>query len=141
MSELLNRRPTNGFVLSVFAVAVAVSVVHYLDNTFNYGDYPSSDSVPQPSQGLVAFGWFFFTAFGIAAVLRLREGTDRAAAICLAVYSGSGLVGVGHYTVPGAVDMPWWRQAHIAADITCGIVLFVTALRLARATRPAAVSV
>ena len=40
-----------------------------------------------------------------------------AAVACLAVYAISGLVGLGHYTVAGPTDMPWWRQLHVTADI------------------------
>jgi hypothetical protein len=116
-------------------VAVAVSIVHYVDNTINYGDYPQPTSGPAPSQGLVAFGWFFFTAFGFAGYLFLARARVTAAAICLAVYSGSGLVGFGHYTVRGATDMPAWRQAHIVADILCGIAMITLAFWLVRQAR------
>jgi hypothetical protein len=58
-----------------------------------------------------------------------------AAAICLAVYSGSGLVGFGHYTVEGATAMPAWRQAHIVADILCGLAMITLALWLVRRER------
>jgi len=57
----------------------------------------------------------------------------RSAAICLAVYSGSGLVGIGHYTVPGTSEFPWWRHAHVIADIVLGLAVLAIALRLVRA--------
>jgi hypothetical protein len=124
-------------VYALLAVAFAVSVVHYVDNTVNYDDFPQATSGPQPSQGLVAVSWFLFTAFAIAAIVLLRRGRVPAAALCLAVYSGSGLVGVGHYTVPGAIHMPWWRQAHVVADVLCGVALLATAVWLARGERRA----
>jgi hypothetical protein len=119
----------------LLAVAIAVSVVHYADNTFNYGDYPQPTSGLAPSQGLVAFSWFLFTAFGIAGYVLLTRARVTAAAMCLAVYSGSGLVGFGHYTVSGATDMVWWRQAHVIADILCGLALIGFAFWLARQDR------
>jgi hypothetical protein len=121
----------------LFVCAVAVSVVHYLDNYLNYDDYPDPTTGPAPSQTLIGVSWFAFTAFGIAGYAMFRRGRDRAAAALLAVYSGSGLVGFGHYTVPGAFDMPWWRQAHIVADILCGIALVAFAVWVIR-RRPAA---
>ena len=124
-------------VRTLLAIAVAVSIVHYVDNTVNYAAYPQPTSGPAPSQLVVAVSWFAFTAFAAAAYVLLRRGRVTAAALCLAVYSGSGLVGIGHYTVPGATAMPWWRQAHIVADITCGVALFACALWLTRRARAA----
>ena len=89
---------------------------------------------------MIGAAWFVFTAFGIAGFLLFRDGRARAAALCLAVYSGSGLVGLGHYTVAGATDMPWWRQAHIVADILCGIAVLAFALYASSASRAASTS-
>ena len=122
-------------VRALLIVAVAVSVVHYVDNTLNYDAYPQPTTGPAPSQLVVGASWFIFTAFAVAAYLLLRRGRTTAAALCLAAYSGSGLVGIGHYTVPGATGMPWWRQTHIVADITCGVALFACSLWLARRSR------
>ena len=119
-------------------VAVAVSVVHYADNYLNFADYPdaSEAAVPAPSRTLIGLSWFGFTAFGIAGYLAFRDGRERLGAALLAVYSGSGLVGFGHYTVDMG-GQPWWRHAHIVADIACGLAILafcVVALR----RRPAA---
>ena len=111
----------------LLAVAVAVSIVHYADNVFNYDAYPQPASGPTPSQATVAVSWFGFTALAAAAWTLLRRGRVMAAALCLALYSGSGLVGLGHYAVEGATSMPWWRQAHIAADIACGVAVLTSA--------------
>ena len=125
-------------VRALLGVAVAVSVVHYLDNTLNYAAYPQPTGGPAPSQLTVGVSWLAFTAVAAAAYVLLRRGHIQAAAFALAVYSGSGLVGIGHYTVPGATGMPWWRQAHIVADITCGVALLGCALRLTRRARTTA---
>jgi hypothetical protein len=115
----------------LLVVAFVVSVVHYIDNTVNYADYPQAEPgsrLPNPSQSLVAAGWFIFTAFGVLGLWLFVRGRITAAAVAIAVYSGSGLVGFGHYAVPGATDMVWWRQAHVIADIICGLLLFAFAL-------------
>jgi hypothetical protein len=118
-----------GRVLSVLlSTAVAVSVVHYSDNYFNYDDYPASSSIPSPSATLILASWFAFTTAGIAGYLLFRRAASDLALLLLAVYSGSGLVGVGHYTVAGATNMPVWRQAHIVADIACGVAMLGFAL-------------
>jgi hypothetical protein len=127
--------PVLRFARALLLVAIAVSIVHYVDNTVNYSAYPQPKSGPAPSQGIIAPSWFFFTAFAVAGYALLRRGRVTAAAICLAVYSGSGLIGIGHYTVPGATGMVWWRQAHIVADIACGVAVFAFAVWLARRGR------
>ena len=53
----------------------------------------------------------------------------------LAFYSGSGLVGIGHYTVPGAMDMPVFRHAHVVADIALGVAMLVFVARAASRSR------
>ena len=90
----------------IFAVAVLVSIVHYTDNYVNYADYPEPRSGPNPSQALVLGAWFAFTAAGLAGYLLFRRGPSTLALVLLAAYSGSGLVGIGHYLVPGATSMP-----------------------------------
>lgn len=111
------------FLTILLATAVAVSVVHYADNVFHYEDFPQDGSLPDPSQGLVAASWFAFTLAGLAGYVLFRREPSTLALALLAFYSGSGLVGFGHYTVPGAIDMPALRQAHIVADILLGLAM------------------
>ena len=119
----------------LLALAVVVSIVHYVDNVVNYADYPDPTSGPEPSRAFIAAAWFVFTAFGIAAYLLVARDRFHAAGVCLAVYAGSGLVGILHYNVPGAEDMPWWRHAHVIADIILGFVVLTFALWLVRRDR------
>jgi hypothetical protein len=128
-------------VLSVvLAVAVVVSIVHYTDNYVNYSDYPEPRSAPNPSAPVVLGAWFAFTAMGLAGYLLFRGGTSTVALILLAAYSGSGLVGIGHYLVPEATSMPWWRQAHVCFDIASGVAMFSFVMWAARARRHSPVS-
>jgi hypothetical protein len=119
----------------LLGIAVAVSVVHYVDNYVNYDDYPLSADLPNPSATLVAVGWFVFTASGAVGVWLWRRRRITAAAVALTGYSVSGLIGVAHYAAPGAFDMVWWRQAHVVADICCGIAIFAFAIWAARNAR------
>jgi hypothetical protein len=122
------------WLTAVFFTAVAVSVVHYADNYFNYDAFPQSPTASDPSAPLIPVAWVIFTAVGVTGYLRFRRRADGIALLLLAFYAGSGLIGIGHYTVPGALDMPWWRQAHVVADILLGgaILLFAGALAARR---------
>lgn len=116
----------------VVGIAFVVSVIHYVDNYVNYDAYPEPTSGPAPSATVIAVSWFVFTAFAIAALVLLRRGSRLGAALCLSIYSVSGLIGIGHYTVPGALDMPWWRQTHVLVDIACGVAVLALAIGLVR---------
>ena len=118
-------------LLVLISVAFVVSVVHYIDNTVNYDAYPQAEpgsALPNPSVQVVGGAWFVFTAFGALGLWWFLRGRITAAAVAIAIYSGSGLVGFGHYAAPGATDLVWWRQTHIVADIICGVLLFAFAL-------------
>lgn len=116
----------------LMAIAVPVSIVHYIDNVANYSAYPESETLPNATSSMIALAWFVFTAAGMAGYLRYRSRRDRAALLLLAFYSGSGLIGLLHYAVPGAIDMVWWRQLHIAVDVLSGGAIFAFVLREAR---------
>jgi hypothetical protein len=119
----------------LLGIAVLVSVVHYVDNYVNYDDYPvpgPDAAVPAPSARLVAVGWFVFTALGAAGLLLWFRRHITTSAVFLTGYSVSGLIGIAHYTVPGATDMAWWRQAHVVADIVCGAAVLGFALWAAK---------
>jgi hypothetical protein len=116
----------------IFAAAVVVSVIHYADNYLNYSDFRASDSLPRPSAGLVGASWFVFTAVGLLGYLRFRRAPDNLALGLLAFYSGSGLVGSGHYAAAAATSMPPLRQAHIVADILLGAAMFTFVMTSAR---------
>jgi len=92
-------------LIAILGTAFLVSIVHYTDNYLGYEHYPQLESGPNPSASVILLAWFAFTTFGVAGYLLFRRSRMRAAAACLAVYSLSGLVGLGHYAVPG-----WPRQ-------------------------------
>lgn len=127
-------------LLWLLGIAFVVSVVHYTDNYVNYEDYPQPDpdALLAPSAAQVAAGWFLFTAFGVLALWLWFRGRIVGACLALTGYSVSGLIGIGHYTVDGATDMVWWRQAHVVVDILCGVAILGFALWMVlRGPRPA----
>ena len=124
---------------AIFAFAVVVSVIHYTDNSVNLDDYPPAKNAPA-SAALVLGAWFAFTAAGLAGYLLFRRRPSDLALLLLAAYSGSGLIGIGHYLVPGATSMPWWRQAHVCLDIASGIAMFSFVIWAAGARRRGDVS-
>lgn len=128
----LARTPVPGRVRQLtwlLGTAFVVSLVHYTDGVVNFSAYPKSGTIPNPSAAVIGLAWVAFTAMGVVGYLRYRRQVDTPALLLLAGYSGSGLIGFLHYSVAGAVDMAWWRQAHIIADILCGLAIFAFVLR------------
>lgn len=123
----------------VFFTAVAVSIVHYADNTLAFDRYPSGGPGPDPSQDTIWIAWIVFTAVGVAGYLTWRSGNVRLGSALLGFYSISGLIGLGHYSAAGMSELAWWRHAHIWADILCGAAVLAFAIASSRAAsaRPA----
>ncbi len=122
------RNPTR--VLQVlFFSAVAVSIVHYVDNVVRFDDYdPDPGLITAP---VVAVSWFVFTAFGLWGYVQYRRGHRRAAALALAVYSGSGLIGPVHYTVVSPSDLDGFQNLFVVLDTVLGLGVLAFACWLA----------
>ena len=112
----------------VFFTAVAVSIVHYTDNYLAFERFPNGGPGPEVTADSIWIAWVAFTAFGVAGYLFYRRGEIRLGAALLAVYAGSGLIGLGHYTAPGMSELAWWRHLHIWVDIACGVAVLVFAV-------------
>ncbi|HWM00194.1 MAG TPA: hypothetical protein VNP20_22840 [Nocardioidaceae bacterium] len=125
-------------LLALFGTAFVVSVVHYADNVVDCADYPQTGPAgpPAPSATLIGAAWFLFTAAGLLGIGLFVRGQIVAAAWALTGYAVSGLVGLGHYAAPDAAAMPWWRQAHVLADILCGVLILGFAIWSVVALRP-----
>ena len=119
----------------VFFTAVAVSIVHYADNTLAFDRYPSGGPGPEPSQDTIWIAWIVFTAVGVAGYLTWRNGNFRLGSALLGLYSISGLIGLGHYSAEGMSELAWWRHVHIWADILCGVAVLAFAIASSRAAR------
>ena len=112
----------------VFFTALASSLVHYTDNYLAFERFPDGGAGPDPTADTIWIAWVVFTAFGVAGYLAYRRGQVRKGAALFAVYSLSGLVGLGHYTAPGMSELAWWRHAHIWVDIACGVAVLAFAV-------------
>jgi hypothetical protein len=139
MSEAEHRRAV-GILNVVLGLAVAVSIVHYTDNYLAFDRYPQSDTGPTITDDSIWIAWLAFTSFGAAGYLLYRQGRVRLASALLAVYSVSGLIGLGHYSAPGMSELAWWRHLHIGADFLSGLAVFAFAAWSLQQTRRAAYS-
>lgn len=130
----MNRSDELTMVRRVFATAVALSAVHYYDNTVRFEDYTGGKS----SDGLITrpvipISLVLFTLAGIAGYRALKAGNRRRAGWLLAVYSVSGLIGVGHYTTVSPDEFSAFQNTFIALDFLAGLAVFILAVRIATA--------
>lgn len=113
----------------LFFSAVAVSIVHYVDNVVRFEQYdPDPGLVTAP---VVAVSWLVFTAFGVWGYVQYGRGNRGLAALGLAVYSGSGLIGPLHYTVASPSDFDAFQNLFVALDTLLGVGILAFAVWLA----------
>ena len=119
---------------AVLIAAFLVSVVHYTDNYVRFDEYPNDmpDLVTRPS---IPAAWVVFTGFAIASYLFYERGERRRAAVCLAVYSVSGLIGPLHYTSGALSEFDAFQHFNIVTDSLAGVACLAMAGWLL--TRPA----
>jgi hypothetical protein len=121
----------------LLTVGIAESFVHYLDNTVRYADYTGPNPPAATSwiaQWMIPVSWFVFTAVGLLAYRRFREGRLSQAAGYLAIYSVSGLISIGHYVGISIDDLSVFQNTFVFLDIALGIAVLAFAVRTARHT-------
>ena len=109
-----------------------LSVVHYIDNTVRFDDYTggrSSDGfVTRP---MIPISWVLFTAAGVAGYRALKAGNRQGGGWLLALYSVSGLIGIGHYTTVSPSEFNAFQNTFIALDFLAGLAVLLLAVRIA----------
>jgi hypothetical protein len=121
----------------VLVTAFLLSIVHYVDNTVRFDDYtPDPGLITRP---LIPLAWVVFTAFGVWGYLQYRRGDDRKAAVGLAVYSVSGLIGPLHFTEVSPSDFDWFQNLFVVLDTLAGVAVFAIACTLALRSQKAGV--
>jgi len=130
----MRRLPANVelMVLRVLlGTAIAVSFVHYLDDTLRYTDY-TGPNPPAVTAWIAAWmlpvAWVLFTAAGLLGYRRFRQRQWTQAAICLGVYSISGLISLGHYLGISIEDLSVFQNTFVFADIALGAALLAFAV-------------
>ena len=112
----------------VFGTALLLSLVHYIDNTVRYDDYTGGKSsfVTRP---MIPLSFVLFVAAGIAGYRALQHGDRTKGGWLLAIYSISGLVGVGHFTTVSPSDFSAFQLTFIVLDFLAGLAVFVLAAK------------
>ena len=128
----MRSRGVEGILLSTFLL----SIVHYVDNTVRFTDYTPGDPglITRP---VIPLSWVVFTAFGVWGYVQYRRGDTARAAVGLAVYSVSGLIGPLHYTAVSPSDFDAFQNTFVVLDTLAGVAVLIVACRLAWRSAPA----
>jgi len=127
----------------VLAATIAISVVHYADNTIRYDVYTGGES-SYIKQWMIPVSWALFTAAGVAGYVFFRHARWTRAAVYLAFSSIGGLVDLGHFTAVSPSDFDAYQLVFIFLDfvvgglVLFGFVVWVTQTRVSLARRTAA---
>ena len=117
--------------MALVGTAAALSLVHYADNYLNFDLYPQEGAFLEISRDLVWISWLVFAGFALAAYRLWQRGRIAAACMCLAAFSISGLISLGHYTADGMSELAAWRHVFIWVDITLGAAILAFAVKTA----------
>jgi hypothetical protein len=119
-----------GRIRIVFGTALLLSLVHYIDNTVRYDDYTGGKSsfITRP---MIPLSFVLFVAAGLAGYRALKQGNRTKGGWLLAVYSISGLVGVGHFSTVPPSDFSAFQLTFITLDFLAGLAVFVLAAMVA----------
>ena len=112
---------------SLLSAAVLVSVVHYVDNTVRWDDFIPADpddlTLSFIERWTIPVAWVAFTACAFAGYRAFRRRRWPQAAAWLGAYSGSGLVGIGHYLDIPPSQLTAFQNAHVMVDIVLGALV------------------
>jgi len=110
--------------------AIAISVVHYTDNTLRFDDYPPGDD-GWLNPPLVVFFWALFTAAGLFGLALYRRRQYLSAAALFVFCSVGGLISPLHYTEGQLHDFDAFQHVNITLDFIAGLALFSFAVWIA----------
>jgi hypothetical protein len=114
-------------VLRVILVATVVSsIVHYTDNYVRFDQYPQ-DEPKLVTKALIWQSWIVFTAFAVTGYAAYRRAQWGRAAVCLAVYSLSGLISPLHYLSGALSEFDALQHTFILTDAVCGAAVLAFA--------------
>jgi hypothetical protein len=124
-SETQRRSET---VLKVILAAEMLSTaIHYTHNFVDVSHYPGPKDLYTVTRVAIVVSWPLLTWIGLMGYRRYREGRLQEARVCLAVYSVTGLVTLGHF-IYGNPKIPAFFYATLFTDALTGLAVLAFAL-------------
>ena len=123
-----SRFPTH--IWTLLALYCAASLAHFAHNAEYIAFYPNMPA--WITRETVYIAWLAVTSVGIAAIALWFAGWRMAAALCLVVYGGLGLDGLGHYALALCSEHTFAMNFTIWFEVVAGGTLAICSAWLVR---------
>lgn len=112
---------------AILAAGIASTAIHYTHNFIAISKYPGPKDLYTATRVAIVVSWPLLTWIGLTGYRRYREGRYREAHVCLAVYSITGLVTMGHF-IYGNPKIPTPFYITLFTDTLTGLAMLAFVL-------------
>jgi hypothetical protein len=112
---------------TILAAEMLSTAIHYTHNFVDVSHYPGPHYLYTPTRVAIVVSWPLLTWIGLMGYRRYGEGRLQEARVCLAVYSVTGLVTLGHF-IYGNPKIPAFFYATLFTDALTGVAVLAFAL-------------
>ena len=111
----------------ILAAGILSTAIHYTHNFVEVKLYPGPKDLYTLTRVAIVIAWPLLTWIGLMGYRRYREARYREARVCLAVYSVTGIVTLGHF-IYGNPKIPAFFYATLFTDFLTGLAVLCFAL-------------
>jgi hypothetical protein len=131
-----DERQTLTLLKAILTASILSTAIHYTHNFIAVNRYPGpGGSFYTVVRVAIVIGWPLLTAIGLTGYRRYRERRYQEARVCLAVYSLTGLVTMGHFAY-GNPHIPAFFYATLFTDFLCGLAVLAFVVWSANVAEP-----
>jgi hypothetical protein len=112
---------------TILAAGMLSTAIHYTHNFVAVNRYPGPKDLYTVTRVAIVVAWPLLTWIGLMGYRRYREGRYREAQVCLAVYSITGIVTLGHF-IYGNPTIPAFFYATLFTDAITGFAVLAFAV-------------
>ena len=112
---------------TILAAGMLSTAIHYTHNFVAVNRYPGPKDLYTVTRVAIVVAWPLLTWIGLMGYRRYREGRYREAQVCLAVYSITGIVTLGHF-IYGNPKIPAFFYATLFTDALTGFAILAFAI-------------
>jgi hypothetical protein len=122
---------------TILAAGILSTAIHYTHNFVAVSRYPGPKDLYTATRVAIVVSWPLLTWIGLIGYRRYRERRYQEAHVCLAVYSITGIVTLGHF-IYGNPKIPAFFYATLFTDALTGLCVLMFVLWSANIAGPGA---
>ncbi len=119
----------------ILAASIISTGIHYTHNFVAVNRYPGPKDLYTATRVAIVVAWPLLTLIGLTGYRRYREQRYSEAYVCLAVYSTTGIVTLGHFLY-GNPRIPAFFYATLFTDALAGLAVLAFVLWSANTVAP-----